>query len=277
MRRLRGFTLVELMVAVVAGLIVSLAVVVFMLASMKSNGEYVQSTRLTQELRNTLDLVTRDLSRAGYNDSSLTLAALPLVSPFGPVFVKDVAPVVTAGTVSTYPGADTDGCVLYAYDRTFPIGYQDNAACDDITGCGTAGQIDQDNGEIRGIRRTCIDGACDGEADDIGVIEIAESSAGVTPACDGATADYSTNPATCNASSGWCSLSDPTLLNITRFMVTNTSSDLSNLMRIRDFGIHIEGQLVKGSNFTRAVSSEVRVRADCIDPTFANCANAPAP
>ena len=58
--------LVELMVALVAGLIVSAAVTRFFISSMKSNGEYVQSTRLTQELRNILDLMSRDVRRAGY-------------------------------------------------------------------------------------------------------------------------------------------------------------------------------------------------------------------
>lgn len=272
-----GFTLVEMMVALVAGLIVSAAVVAFMLSSMKSNGEYVQSTRLTQELRNTLDLVTRDLSRAGYNDSALTYVSLPNTSEFAPVFIKDLTPFVTAGNASTYLNADTDGCVLYAYDRTFPIGYADNTDCDDVTGCGTSGQIDLEFGEIRGIRRTCIDGACDGEADDVGVIEFAESATGVTPACTGATASYVTNPPTCNTSSGWCSLSDPTLLNITRFMVINSSGDLAGMMRIRDLGIHLEGQMVNQPDFTRAVATKVKIRADCINPTVANCGSAPAP
>jgi prepilin-type N-terminal cleavage/methylation domain-containing protein len=272
-----GFTLVEMMVALVAGLIVSAAVIAFALSSMKSNGEYVQSTRLTQELRNTLDLVTRDLSRAGYNDNSLKFVSLPSDSPFAPVFVKDVTPFVTSGTSSTYANADVDGCVLYAYDRTFPIGYATNAACDATDGCGTAGVVDQDNGEIRGLRRACVDGACDGEADDIGVIEYAESATGLTPACGGATADYTTNPATCNAASGWCPLSDPTLLNITRFMVINTSADISTSMRVRDLSIHLEGQMARLPDYTRGVSTKVKIRADCISPTVADCGNAPSP
>jgi prepilin-type N-terminal cleavage/methylation domain-containing protein len=275
MRRLSGFTLVEMMVALVAGLIVSAAVIAFLLASMRSNGEYVQSTRLTQELRNTLDLVVRDLSRAGYNDDALGLDSLPVASPFAPVFLKDAAPTVTAGTPSTYGNADVDGCVLYAYDRTYPIGYQDNPACSDISGCGNAGAVDLGNGEIRGLRRTCVDGACDGEADDVGVIEFAESAPGVVPACNGGSANYSTSPSTCNATSGWCGLSDPGQLNITRFMVINTSSDLSNLMRIRDFGIHLEGRLLRGDDPPRAVATEVKIRADCINPNFLSCASAP--
>ena len=274
--RNRGVTLVEMMVALVAGLVVSAAVIAFALASMKSNGEYVQSTRLTQELRNTLDLVTRDLSRAGYNDDALKFVSLPSNSPFAPVYIKDAGSTVIAGTPSTYVNADTDGCVLYAYDRTYPIGYADDSDCDAVTGCGTPGEVDLDNGEIRGIRRVCVDGTCNSPTD-VGVIEYAESATGVTPSCSGATADYTTNPATCNASSGWCPLSDPTLLNITKLMVINTSSDISTSMRVRDIGVHIVGQLANQPDYTRGVSTSVKIRADCISPTVADCGNAPSP
>jgi prepilin-type N-terminal cleavage/methylation domain-containing protein len=66
-RRSAGFSLVELMVAMVAGLIVTGAVVAFTMSTMKGNTEYVRSARLTQELRNSLDQVTRELRRAGYD------------------------------------------------------------------------------------------------------------------------------------------------------------------------------------------------------------------
>jgi prepilin-type N-terminal cleavage/methylation domain-containing protein len=271
-----GFTLVEMMVALVAGLIVSAALIAFVLSSLKSNGEYVQSTRLTQELRNTLDLVTRDLSRAGYNDDSLRFVSLPSNSPFAPVFIKDLTPFVTSGTVATYVNADTDGCVLYAYDRTFPIGYKGIATCDDVLGCGTAGDVDIANGEIRGMRRVCIDGACNSSSD-TGVIEYAESATGVTPSCTGAVANYSTNPASCNAASGWCPLSDPKLLNITQFMVFDTSADISTSMRVRDIGLHIEGQMANLPDYTRGVSTKIKIRADCIAPAVGDCIIAPAP
>ena len=272
-RECQGFSLVEMMVALVAGLIVSAAVIAFLLSSMKSNGEYVQSTRLTQELRNTLDLVSRDLVRAGYSDGALTYKSLPYTSPLAPVFIKDLTPFVIAGTASTYPNADTDGCVLYAYDRTFPIGYA--ASCHSVNGCGTSSALDLNNAELRGIRRTCVDGACDGEADDVGVIEFAESSATVTPTCTGGTAVYGSNPPACNTASGWCSLSDPTLLNITRFMVINSSADVSNVMRVRNLRVYLEGQLRNGADFSRAVSTNVKIRADCINPTIARCSASP--
>lgn len=275
-RQAHGFSLVEMMVALVAGLIVSAAVIAFLLSSMRSNGEFVRSTRLTQELRNTLDLVTRDLGRAGYNDDALAFVSLPSASRFSPVFIKDATPFVTAGTPASYANADADGCVLYAYDRTFPIGYA--SACHAVNGCGTAGTVDPANAEIRGLRRTCVDGACDGEADDIGVIEFAETSSTTTAlTCGGGTANYGTNPATCNSTSGWCSLSDPSLVNISRFMVIDTSTDITNRMRIRDLSIHLEGQLASNSDFTRAVSTKVKIHADCINPAVANCLAVPAP
>ena len=276
--RLAGFTLVELMVALVAGLIVSAAVVAFLLSSMRSNGEYVQSTRLTQELRNTLDLVTRDLSRAGYNDSSIVLAGLSTASEFAPVYIKDNSPTVTAGTASTYGNADDRGCVIYAYDRTFPVGYATKTGCSAVDGCGTAGQIDVANGEIRGLRRVCMDGSCN-SADDVGVIEFLESKTGLsTPSCAQNTrADYSTYPPTCNTASGWCPLSDPKVVNIKRFAIINTSTDLSNSMRIRDLTVFLEGSLVKSPEFSRTVTTKGRVRADCINPTLSACAAIPAP
>lgn len=276
-----GFSLIELMIALAAGLIVSGAVIAFLLSSMKSNGEYVQSTRLTQELRNTLDLVTRDLSRAGYNDNSLLFVSLPNVSEFAPMLIKDNPPYVTAGTAATYDNADARGCVIYAYDRTFPLGYKDDATCDDVTGCGTAGEIDLARGELRGLRRVCVDGSCNGEVDDVGVIEFFESKTGVTnpPTCtqNPGRANYNTYPPTCNTTTGWCPLSDPKVVNISRFAIINTSTDLSNAMRIRDLTLFMEGSLVKTPDFTRSVSTKIKVRADCINPDTDECADPPAP
>lgn len=257
----RGFSLVEMMVAIVAGMIVSLAVITFMMSSMRSNGEYVQSTRLTQELRNTLDLIVRDVSRAGYNDDALSYVSLPNTSPFAPIFIKDTGSTVTPGTASSYVNADTDGCILYAYDRTHPNGA--------TAASGTAGAIDVANGEIRGMRRVVVNG--------IGIIEYAESATGVTPACNGATGDYTTNPATCNTTSGWCPLSDPTRVDITRFMIIDKGNDVATTMRVRDIGLFLEGRPVNVADYLRAISSDVKIRADCVAPATSDCRVAPGP
>ena len=62
--RVRGFSLIELMVAMVAGLLVSGAAIALIVAMIKSNAETIRATRLTQELRTTAEVIARNLRRA---------------------------------------------------------------------------------------------------------------------------------------------------------------------------------------------------------------------
>lgn len=59
-----GFTLIEMMIAMVIGLIVVIAVIAFIVAIMRSNNQTIQATRLTQELRATMVVIAADLKRA---------------------------------------------------------------------------------------------------------------------------------------------------------------------------------------------------------------------
>src|SRR3546814_14660050 len=65
-----GFSLIELMVALVIGLIVSGAVLAFTISSVRANSEYVQAVRLTQELRTVGQFIDRALRRAGYAEAA---------------------------------------------------------------------------------------------------------------------------------------------------------------------------------------------------------------
>lgn len=246
--RVAGFSLIELMVAMVAGLIVSAALVAFTMSSFKSNGEYVLSTRLTQELRNSLDLVTRDLRRAGYDQNALDIIASGTMSNFAKMHVE---------------GALTpSSCVIYAYDRLDE---------DDPNGDGNVGV---NNGEVRGLRRieTTYEGAT------VGVIEYAVSGNDEKPACDGATADYTSFPPACDDDSRWCPLSDPAILNITAFTLTDereTVGAAPTQVVLRDLGIEITGQLANSTEFSRSVKSSVRVRSDCFSEDLTDCNDIP--
>lgn len=247
MKQSSGFSLIELMVALAAGLVVSGAAVAFLMSSFKSNGEYVQSTRLTQELRNSLDLVSRDLRRAGYDDDALKYLSTGAISPLAKMHLED-------------PATD-DSCIIYAYDRDG----------------GEAGQIDLDQGEVRAVRRR--DRTFNGRT--VGVIEYAESDdtgGGLRPTCAGASPVYTSYPPACNGASLWCALSDPATLSITSFSITNDGTTLGSgteQMQIRSLDVSIQGQLAGSTEFTRGVSTRVRVRADCLDPTITNCNNSP--
>jgi prepilin-type N-terminal cleavage/methylation domain-containing protein len=242
MKRMKslGFSMIELMIAMAIGLVVIGSVLAFTMSSLNTNTEYVQATRLSQELRGTMDMITRDLRRAGYDQdimryiaASKSGALLP-PSPFGPIFIND----------------DND-CVIYSYDR------ED----------GTSGVIDLARGEVRGFRRVVVD--FDGT--DVGVIEMAESAAGVVPDCDGDSPDYTNYPVGCDAS-GWCALSDPRVLNVISFTldtdgyITKNATATSTSVVMREVGVSIEGGLRQTQDaVVRGIRSTVKIRSDCLD------------
>lgn len=243
----RGFSLVELMIAITAGVIVVASVVVFAMASMKSNGDFVLSTRLTQELRNSLDLVTRDLRRAGYDDDALQFLGNANTSPFARLRVEDI---------TESDGTHSD-CVLYAYDRT--------------AAGGAKGVLNVDNGEARGIRRK--QATVNGKT--IGVLEYGISASGVKPACGDTALNYTNVPVACVGT--WCPLSDSRNLDIADFDITQNTQDLGNVasgqMKIRDLVVSMTGRLSASSDFVRRVETRVKIQADCSLSTFANCNN----
>ena len=254
-----GFSLVELMIAIVAGIVVTGAAVAFTISSLKANGEYVASTRLIQDLRNALDFVSDDLRRAGYDQAAMTYVANPssgAASAFAPIKV-----VTTSGA----------NCIVYAYDRP----------------SGTRGSIDLANGEVRAVRRQSpsINGTT------TGVLEVADSSIASTPVrpdCDAAGPDYSQYPVTCNTTTGWCPLTDGRVLNVSDFTVSATASGTNthgiqtiaagsgfNAMSLREYQLTLTGNLKKDTTVTRTVRSNVKVRADCIRQDLANCVVSP--
>jgi prepilin-type N-terminal cleavage/methylation domain-containing protein len=104
-RRAGGFSLVELMVAMAAGLIIIGAATMFAVSTMRSYSENILSSRLTQELRTGMNLVVRELRRSGHDSTS-------------------VSRVLTTSSASGFTDLDPhddrdadEGCVTYEYDR----------------------------------------------------------------------------------------------------------------------------------------------------------------
>ena len=65
--RQAGVTLIELMVSLVIGLIILGAVLTFVVSAVRANSETVVDMRLTQDLRTTINLLTREIRRTGYD------------------------------------------------------------------------------------------------------------------------------------------------------------------------------------------------------------------
>lgn len=255
-RMVGGFSLIELMIALVVGLVVSGAVLAFTLASMKSNSEYILSTRLTQELRNSMDLVTRDLRRAGYDENALNYVATGNATPFSRMqLCNDSGACNTVSSAGTALATAPITCAIYAYDSSK----------------GTPGVVDLAQGEVRGVRlkqRTY-------QGRSVGVLEYAVST-GTLPTCGDASPDYTTYPPACTGA--WCALSDPAKLDITAMSIVDNGNVVGTSptqVQLRDLTISMTGRLAGSTEFTRQITSDVRIRSDCFDATISNCALAP--
>ena len=94
--RAAGFSLIELMIALVVGLIVVGAVLALIVSMIRANNQTIQATRLTQELRATAMVIASDLKRArGVSD------------PFAAAKV----PIAAIDTIDV----STPNCVIYGY------------------------------------------------------------------------------------------------------------------------------------------------------------------
>ena len=102
-RRMRGFTLVEMMIAMLLGVIVVGAVGAFAVSSVRAYADNMNSSRMTRDLRTGMTLVVRELRRAGYDDKAVTRT-------------------LTSTTPTQFGAITVDAakeCVLYQYDRSF--------------------------------------------------------------------------------------------------------------------------------------------------------------
>jgi len=107
MLRQCGFSLTELMVGSTVGLLVIAGALQLYVVNIRATSDTVRLSRLNQELRGTLDLLTNDLRRAGY------WAFTPgSVTPTDNPFQTDSNDVQLGNST----GEPDNSCVLYSYD-----------------------------------------------------------------------------------------------------------------------------------------------------------------
>ena len=111
--RQRGIGLVELLIAAAIGLFLLAGLTDFLSRSLVTSGRNLQDARLTQDLNVAMDLITRELRRAGYSNAAQGVAAAAS-APANP-FTENT-PSAAAGTNDGGINLATAGCVLYAYD-----------------------------------------------------------------------------------------------------------------------------------------------------------------
>lgn len=252
--RQQGFSIVEVLVSVTSGMLLTAAAITFVVKSLQINVDTVKVTRLMSELRAVMDVVERELKRAGYDENAIASIGTGAAykSPFARMRIV----------------AGDSGCVLYAYDRAG----------------GTPGTLDLSNSEIHGLRRIVL-------ANGRGAVEYNMGVAGATPACNAASGTYTAFPPACNAGSGWCPLTDPRTVDITTFAITPVegggAAAGSGVMRVattgapelamRDITVQLAGQLSSDNAVVRTINNRVRVRTDCVRASadFGECSQTP--
>lgn len=100
-----GISLIEILVSLAAGLIVLTAVVGVMTSSNQTNIDSLRMTRLNQELRAVMSLMTRDIRRASYLGDWAARVAVK----------ADATPKENVGNFPRIQVPQAD-CVLYSYD-----------------------------------------------------------------------------------------------------------------------------------------------------------------
>ncbi len=106
--RQQGFTLVELMVGMVVGLIVISGVIALYITVIQGSAFATREARLTQETRISIDFMTDDLRRAGYSHSERLREQEdgPVINPF----MEDDL------NIAIHDGGQ---CILLSYDPTY--------------------------------------------------------------------------------------------------------------------------------------------------------------
>lgn len=108
-RKQSGFSMIELMIGLAIGLIISGAVVAFIAATLQSNSETIRSMKLNHELRALTELIARDIRRArGMEDPLANIGSNCSTTPG--------AANECAGLAFNTINTATAGCILYAYD-----------------------------------------------------------------------------------------------------------------------------------------------------------------
>jgi len=109
----KGFTLVELMVALAIGSTLLAAAVGIYVTTVINSGSVIASSRLNQEMATMMDVMIRDIRRAGYSGEPAVVGS-PTSNSFQEPDVTALA--IRTSTASATADVTTGSCILYSYD-----------------------------------------------------------------------------------------------------------------------------------------------------------------
>ena len=201
-----GFTLIEMLVGIVIGMIVVAAASVMMVSVLKSQKDITASARLNQELGAAMVVMSNEIRRAGFSVCDMKKmhdATPPLACPDNAV--EDEVPYITYALGDDLKVGDVDGggnddgdCILYRYNAD--VDRYGHDATD------TDAEVDYLS-EHRGFRFVVSGG--------VGVIQIAQSD--------------KTKDVKCDEDDRWVPFTNPRVIDITGLSFSTTGSKCRNM------------------------------------------------
>lgn len=234
-----GASLMEMMIGLALSLVVVTSMVALMSNSVGSATRITQMSQLTDELRNTMSMLSRDIRRANYNANAIYC--------YGNSRCGE-------DDMSAEQSADLDfdgsggSCVIFGLDRNF-----DGDASTDDAGAFRRREVDNDSGQR------------------VGQVEMWVG--GNAPDCD-----QNINNTDPDIPGDWIAITDPGFVDILEFNVDDSEvnagtyenrvleEDESELVqRVRFVLLEIEGRLNLDNSIQRRVVDTIRLRNDFYD------------
>jgi type II secretory pathway component PulJ len=286
--RQSGFGLVELMIGLLVGMIVVGAAVSLLSTTMASSNDSIKMTRLDQELRQTMTMLTRDLRRATVWDPAPDVLRVSMSDPLAlSGNAGSVTVISTGGNLYKIGDKAIGGILIYAvrevgvstvYQGTITAYSPSNNGTYSVTLTGTWPADVTKKGIKAGnwnILRpesmltdssTCILFASDNDSS--GIYENPERFGyrydATAKAVEIRTSAASTD--TCTSGGSWENLTDENTVEITNFSVTDNSpasfASGGLTVDLRQFTISITGRLKSDHSVVRTLQETVRVRND---------------
>ncbi len=251
MKKQTGYTLIEIMIALLLGLIVVAATITIYITTIRGSTDTLRSTRLNYDLDSTMQLMINDIRRAGYWGGAVAGAN----SQDNPFMVP---------TTNVQINPDPGTCILYTYDANgsgilTPTVFTDDVDADEFYGF----RLEDGAIEMRLTGTTtanCNDGAWQ-------ALTINNNSSGERINITGLQFSFNPiiNPNLPGTSKclNTASLADPedTLCADTTAGYLNTGQ---RAIETRQVNIVITGALANDATVTKTISDSVRIRNDRI-------------
>ncbi len=230
LRQQSGFSLVELMVGIVIGLIIIAAAASVYITAVRSGADTLRSAKLNMELRSAMDIMVAEVRRAGYTPTTTNLTNNPFMQ---------------TDTNLTLVGTD---CLLFAYD--------------------TNGNSSADSEDFFGFRRNADDASISmrhgGASTSAGCTADTNSWERITDPNNVVidTLSFSIANQCWNAQADTGSASQACVAGQSVYDAANAASTKSDLVEVRDVSITLEGHHKSDPLTIMRLTQSVRVRND---------------